>query len=109
VLQEVTDLFRSDQSDDEHESTTSSSAGFHLIQPVKVIKDPSTLTFQLHGIVQGRTVTLLGDSASTHSFLNDKFVEQLSKVTTQKNVFRVEVYDGAQLQSDQGTMNCPWS
>jgi hypothetical protein len=45
-------------------------------------------------------VTLLVDSGSTHSFLNDKFIERLSDVTTLKSVLRVKVADGAQMQSD---------
>jgi hypothetical protein len=109
VLQEVIDLFQPDLSDEEQESSATSSAEFHLIQPVTVLKDPGTLTFQLSGVIQGQTVTLLVDSGSTHSFINDKFVAQLSDVTPLKNVLRVKVADGAQMQSTQGIMNCPWS
>jgi hypothetical protein len=63
----------------------------------------------LYGVIQGQIVPLLVDSGSTHSFLNDKFVEYLPDVTTLKNVLRVKVADGAQMQSDQGILNCPWS
>jgi predicted aspartyl protease len=103
VLQEVIDLFQPDLSDEEQESSATSSAEFHLIQPVTVIKDPGTLTFQLSGVIQGQTVTLLVDSGSTHSFINDKFVAQLSDVAPLKNVLRVKVADGARCRVHKGS------
>jgi hypothetical protein len=52
VLQEVLDVFQGEEaSDDDQSSSNSATVELHLMTTETVIKDPSTLTFQLTGVV----------------------------------------------------------
>lgn len=74
MLQEVLEIFQADTPDDDRSSSSSSSqAELHLMMSNAVVKDPSKLTFQLTGEIQGHAVQFLVDSGSTHSFLDNKF------------------------------------
>jgi hypothetical protein len=78
-----------------------------LLTIVTAIKDPSTLTFQLTGMIQGQQVQFLVDSGSTHSFLNSKFLPQFSSIQTLPTLLRVKVANGQQLLYTQALHDCP--
>jgi hypothetical protein len=109
VLHEVLDLFQAEAPKyDTGAGSSDTQAELHLMMTDTVVKDPSMLTFQLTGEIQGHPVQLLVDSGSTHSFLNNKFIPVLTNVTALKNVLRVKVADGALMQCDQGVLQCHW-
>jgi hypothetical protein len=107
VIQEILGLFPPEETEHEQSSASESSAELQLLTAVTAIKDPSTLTFQLTGVIQGQQVQFLVDSGSTHSFLNSKFLPQFSSVQTLPNLLQVKVANGQQLLCTQALQDCP--
>jgi hypothetical protein len=108
VIQEILGLFPPEETEQEQSSSSDSSAELQLLTAVTAIKDPSTLTFQLTGVIQGQQVQFLVDSGSTHSFLNSTFLPQFSSIQTLPHLLRVKVANGQQLLCTQALQDCPW-
>jgi hypothetical protein len=110
VLQEVLDLFQGEEASEEDQmSNNSSMAELHLMTTESVVKDPSTLTFQLTGVVQNQRIQFLVDSGSTHSFINNSFIPRFTNVAALKSDVKVKVANGAKMVCDKALLNCPWS
>jgi predicted aspartyl protease len=109
VLQEVLELFSIEAVDHDQASSSGTQAELHLMVKETTIKDPSTLTFKLTGVIQDQQIQFLVDSGSTHSFLNNTFIPQLSGVVPMQATMRVKVANGEQLQCNQTLLDCPWT
>jgi hypothetical protein len=109
VLHEVLDLFQGEEaSEDDQMPNNSAMAELHLMTTESVVKDPSTLTFQLTGVVQNQRIQFLVDSGSTHSFINNSFIPHFTDVAALKSTVQVKVANGAKTVCDKALLNCPW-
>lgn len=110
VLQEVLDLFSDDAAVVSDSSTTDplEPADLMLLAVDATVSAPSTLKFQLAGMVQNQHVTFLVDSGSTFSFLHQRYASQLDSVVPLSSTSRVKVADGAVLLCSAGLSQCEW-
>jgi predicted aspartyl protease len=109
VFQEVLELFSIEAVDHDQASSSSTEAELHLMTKETAIKDPSTLTFKLAGVIQDQQIQFLIDSGSTHSFLNSTFIPQLSGVVPMQATMSVKVANVELLQCNQALLNWPWT
>lgn len=65
-------------------------------------------TVRLQGVISNCQVSMLIDSGSSHSFINDHIAEHIPGVRHHTPRMRVRVADGGFLFSDQELPNCSW-
>ncbi|WVZ88557.1 hypothetical protein U9M48_035065 [Paspalum notatum var. saurae] len=111
VLQEVLELFQLDNGDVSLDSSTSSETDqlFLTLSVAAVSGSAAPHTLCLQGQIQGHSLSILVDSGSSHTFINEQLAGQLSRVLQLSVPLAVRVANGTVIQCASYIPRAEWS
>lgn len=110
LVQDLLDIFPDVDAIEEEgpSSPTSSQIMLHL-SVAALAGAPAPKTLCLTGILQGKSVSILVDSGSSHTFINSAVAQSLSGVQPLSPAVHVQVANGAVLQCTSHIPSADWS